>query len=288
MKLALGTAQFGSRYGIANRSGQVAPEQVKAILRYASIQGIDLVDTAIAYGNSEDSLGEAGTEAFRVVTKLPAMDPSVVDAGRWVLEQMEQSLQRLRLSQVYGLLLHRSDMLTRIHGTVIAQTLQALKKQGLVQKVGVSIYSPAELDSVLSVCQVDLVQAPFNVIDRRLHSSGWLDRLHSAGIEVHVRSAFLQGLLLLQPDALPTHFAQWKDNFMVWHDWLRQHAISPIQACLGFVGSFPGIDRIVVGVDSLLQLQQLVDAYRAPTAAVWPFVATTDESLINPSSWKLP
>lgn len=284
-RLALGTAQFGMNYGVANRSGQVPIDEVKSILALARDHGIDTLDTAMDYGDSEACIGESGSAGFKVVTKLSAVPEHVSDVDGWVRSKVEASLQRLRAASVYGLLLHRPHQLSGPGGKELARALQGLKAEGLVEKIGVSIYAPTELDSVLQACPVDLVQAPFSLIDRRLHTSGWLDKLHGAGVEVHVRSAFLQGLLLMPRASIPDKFKSWAPVWDAWHSWLQQHRVSAVQACIGFVQTFPQVERMVVGVDSLTQFSQLIAASNVPLQADWPSISVEDEVLINPANW---
>jgi hypothetical protein len=286
LKLALGTVQFGVPYGIANQSGQVSREEAKAILALARSAGIDTLDTAIAYGESEACLGAVGTAGFKVVTKLPAIPDSVDDVSRWVEEQMQASLQRLGIPIVHGLLLHRSQQLTGVAGKPVVRALEQLKAEGIVHEIGVSIYSPTELEAVTQSCAVDLVQAPLNLIDRRLRTSGWLQRLHDAGVDIHARSAFLQGLLLMPRSAIPAKFAPWRQLWDAWHDWLAaRRNISAAQVCIGFVQSFPEVNKVVVGVESAAQLEQLIVAANAQPITDWPAIETDDEMLINPSNW---
>jgi aryl-alcohol dehydrogenase-like predicted oxidoreductase len=286
-RLALGTAQFGMNYGVANQSGQVTADEVGRILALARTHGVNTLDTAMDYGNSEASLGAQGVAGFQLVTKLSAMPDDVADVAAWVRAKVAGSLQRLQLDAVHGLLLHRPHQLLGVRGPALARALQGLKDSGLVRKIGVSIYAPEELDSVSQACPVDLVQAPFSLIDQRLHASGWMDRLHAAGVEIHVRSAFLQGLLLMPRAAIPDKFNRvWSPMWDAWHAWLADHpACSAAQACIGFVQGFHQVDRIVVGVDGLAQFGQLIAASSAQPPADWPAIGVADEALVNPSKW---
>jgi len=284
VKLALGTVQFGMPYGIANQEGKVGPDEIARILAFARETGISILDTAIAYGDSEASLGAAGVADLCVITKLPSV-PEGEAVVPWIRAQVQASLHRLGVRTVYGLLLHRPEQLAGVHGAVIADALAALKAEGLVQKVGVSIYAPAELDTVWPTLTIDIVQAPFNLIDRRLVNSGWLRRLHEAGVEVHVRSLFMQGLLLLPRADIPAKFEAWTPLWDAWHAWLRSTDMSAVEACIAFVQFFPQIDKLVVGVDNVRQLEQLAAATRHCRMATWPAIESTDERLINPSQW---
>ena len=285
MRLALGTVQFGLPYGISNHDGQVTRLVAKTMLRLAASKGIDTLDTAIAYGDSETCLGEVGAQEFRLVTKLPAAPDSCDDITGWINDQVSMSLGRLGVSSVYGLLLHRSEQLLGPDGQLIFQALQNLKESGLVQKIGVSIYTPSELDTLIPQYRFDLVQAPFNLIDRRLFTSGWLKRLKQDGTEIHTRSAFLQGLLLMPRSAIPSKFAPWNELWDKWHNWLAYRSVTAVQACLAYPLDFSEVDRVVVGAVSKSQLEQLISAALSVVSDDLPDLCCDDENLINPSRW---
>jgi len=284
-RIALGTAQFGMPYGIANSSGQVTPEEVGRILRKAKECGISTLDTAVVYGESEKVLGAAGVEDFNVISKLPPLPKEDINVAAWVDGHVEQSLDRLRLSRLDGLLLHRPEDLQGRQGVVLSNVLRSLKEDGRVGKMGISIYEIAEVEPAMQVMEIDMVQAPFNLVGRQLSDSGLLDRLALDGIEVHVRSVFLQGLLLLPIHQLCEKFPVWEDLWAVWDDWLKKTATTPAQACLNFVRSFKSIHRIVLGVDSLSQLNELL-AYQDPQETIsFPNIACADADLVNPARW---
>ncbi|MCG3771441.1 MAG: hypothetical protein JW384_02627 [Nitrosomonadaceae bacterium] len=284
-RLALGTVQFGAPYGIANQIGQVSRSEAAAILDYAVTAGLDTLDTAIAYGESEQRLGEIGVEQWQIITKLPAVPEFCTDVHAWVQSSVLGSLERLRTPKLYGLLLHCGQQLFGPHGNDLYRALVAIKDEGKVEKVGVSIYAPSELEALWPNHQFDLVQAPFNVMDRRLATSGWLAWLHEAGIEIHVRSVFLQGLLLMNPSSRPSTFNRWQPLWQEWDRWLSEQALSPLQACLGFVLAHPEIDRVVVGVDSLMQLKGIIANAQMPTVEMPGTLVSEDIDLINPSRW---
>jgi aryl-alcohol dehydrogenase-like predicted oxidoreductase len=288
MKLALGGAQFGLAYGVSNRSGQVSREAARDIVCLARAGGVDTIDTAIAYGESEACFGEVGVTGFNVVTKLPALPEGLDNVETWVRAQIDASLARLGVTRIHGLLLHRAEQLEGPHGPALARALQALKQEGLVAKIGVSIYDPEQLASIMTVCAPDLVQAPLNLLDRRLVTSGWLQRLHDAGVEVHTRSAFLQGLLLMPRGAIPARFDRWSHIWDAWHAWLNANALTATRSALQYPLSLPQVDRVVVGVASAEEFKSLLrDCAEAAVTAPLPLpdLACTDADLINPSNW---
>lgn len=287
MKLALGTVQFGLPYGVANKGGQVNRAEVTNILDYARASGIGTLDTAISYGVSEQCLGEAGTKGFKIVTKLPALPIEIKEIYKWMVNEVTGSMERMKVSSIYGVLLHNSSDLRSRRGGELSQAMIRLKRELKVEKIGVSIYSPVELRGVLSALAVDLVQAPLNLVDRRLVTSGWLKRLHERAVEIHTRSAFLQGLLLMPRKAIPSRFERWAELWDSWHHGLAKTQITAEAACLQYPLSFPEVDKVVVGVDNLDQLHQAVVAAKSycPTRD-WSMLEREDEELINPMNWK--
>jgi len=285
-RLALGTVQFGADYGVAG-AGRVAPAEVARILSAARERGIDTLDTAADYGESEQVLGEAGVDRWRTVTKLSPLPAGWSDGAGWVREEIFASLRRLRLPSVEGLLLHRPEDLLGDRGAGIYAGLLECRERGLVRKIGLSIYGPETLDAILPRFPVDLVQAPFNVLDRRLRDSGWLDRLASAGIEVHARSVFLQGLLLMPAAHRPPYFHRWEALWRRWSEWLRDNEAGALQACLRFALEPRGIARVVVGVDNLGQLEKVAEGVRQAAPLAPAELATDDLDLIDPSRWRL-
>lgn len=269
-------------------TGQVGPKAANEILVRAHGLGVDLLDTAIAYGSSEQVLGEIGVNCFRIVSKLPAIPDDTQDVYAWILSSAEQSLGRLKCQSLYGLLLHRSGVLASEHAAATRQAFRQLKASGRVAKTGVSIYGPDELDALGTLDDIDIVQSPLNIMDTRLIDSGWLDKLQRAKVEVHVRSVFLQGLLLMPAHQRPAYFGQWSELWLTWERWLADRQQTPLEAAFRFVLSVNNVERVVVGVESRSHLEQIaaVEAMGGlPDRPVWP--SSLDVGLLNPSLWKL-
>lgn len=285
MKLALGTVQFGLDYGVANSYGRVTAQEANAILQRAQMCGMDTLDTAIAYGDSEAVLGQSGIGRWKIITKLPAVPEDCQDVAHWVRSQIQQSMARLRVTQLYGVLLHRPAQLLDRIGPALYAALQSIQSQGITRKVGVSVYSPAELDVLFDTYAFELVQAPLNIMDRGLVESGWASRLHDAGVELYTRSAFLQGLLLMPPSQRPVKFNRWADVWNEWDQWLARESLTPLQACLRYVNNLSQLHRVVVGVDTVMQLNEIVEAAEGKLASLPEFNTLQDARLINPASW---
>jgi aryl-alcohol dehydrogenase-like predicted oxidoreductase len=287
MKIALGTVQFGLEYGIANQSGRVRFEDARHILEQAAAHGINTLDTAIAYGESERTLGRLGVANWNLVTKLPELPHDCADVDKWVSTQIEYSVTRLGVSQLHGVLLHRPVQLLGAFGKQLSDSMLRLKAQGTTRKIGVSIYSPEELARIIDVMPLDLVQAPLNILDQRLVESGWANRLTDLGIELHARSAFLQGLLLMSPEQRPLKFSGFNSIWTEWSRWLEYTGFTPIQACLGYVLNISAVNKVVVGLDSAAHLKEIIATsqmqLKLPSLPNWKPPIATD--LISPDRW---
>ncbi len=285
-KLIIGTAQFGLDYGISNRSGIVSPREVESILSLASAQGIQFLDTAMSYGKAETVLGDIGLDEWQLVTKLPPVPEETAQVEDWVTDQITGSLERLRQSSVHAVLLHNASDLLGARAAQLYAALQALKEHGYTRKIGWSVYGPDDLESLPPEMTADIVQAPFNVFDNRFLQSGWLDRLKNCGTEIHVRSIFLQGLLLMAEDTRPQYFERWPEVWTHWKHWLNTENLSPMQACLGHALNCPQIDHVIVGVEDLNQLTQILDMEIGQTLTSSELFSDMPLELINPTLWK--
>ncbi len=283
-RLALGTVQFGRAYGVANDGGRVSLDETARILEVAWAEGLDTLDTAIGYGDSEARLGELGVVGWRVVSKLPELPDEVDDVTGWAESSVTGSLERLGVDRLHGLLLHRPGELLGANGSALGAALLDVRQLGLVDRVGVSVYGPDELDAVWDD-RFDLLQAPFNVLDRRLVTSGWLERLGEQGVEIHTRSAFLQGLLLMEDwPGYFDRFAGWQE---AWTAYCAAEDATLLEASLGFVLAQPGIERVVVGVDTAEQLGEILAVGDRQVGPAPDTLASDDLDLINPSRWDL-
>ncbi len=284
-RLALGTVQFGLKYGVANLGGKISLDSARHILRNAREVGISTIDTAIAYGDSEQRLGEIGLGDLRVITKLPGIPNDCSNIPNWIYKSVHESLSRLKVGRLAGLLLHKPLEILSPFGDQLYASLQQLKQDGIVEQIGISIYEPSELDAVCNRYRFDVVQAPFNILDRRLIESDWMYRLHGEGIELHARSVFLQGLLLMRSVDRPMYFSQWQSLWEKWDRWFEINDTDPLAACLGYVLSFPQIKKIIVGVDHLEHFTSILTSINREKVD-WPTdIFCEDAKLLNPSQW---
>lgn len=287
-RFALGSAQFGLDYGISNYFGQVKESLVVDILTKAKNNNINTIDTAMIYGGSESILGRIGVRNFNVITKLPPIPQGKEGNKIWVANKINSSKKKLNVNKLYGLLLHKSSDFLGPLGDSLYSYLQELKQDQIINKIGVSIYSPRELDILAdNAIKIDIVQAPFNIFDRRLKTSGWIDKLNNLGIEIHVRSIFLQGLLLLSADKRNKYFDKWKHHFDKFEKWTKDTNQKPLEACLNFVHSCEEIDKIIVGIENLKQLEEILSVKNDFPHYDDKHLIINDNNLINPSYWRL-
>jgi len=285
VKLALGTVQFGLDYGVANAAGVVSQAEAQKVLAFARERGVNTLDTAAAYGESEAVLGAINVDGWHVVSKLPPQIQDDMCAADWTTASVKNTLARLRQHSLYGILLHRPSQLFGVGGDAIYQTLQRLKHDGVVSKIGISIYDPHELDDLVRSFDFDLVQAPLSIVDRRLISSGWMTRLADRGIELHVRSIFLQGLLLMSKEGRPRMFDRWQNLWLDWNDWLAESGASAVEACVRYALSHREVGKVVVGVQSHNQLAEVVSAASRGGIEAPAHLGDDSEDLLNPARW---
>jgi len=288
-RLVLGTVQFGVPYGISNVVGQTPLEEARAIVQKAFEAGVRWLDTAPAYGTSETVLGNVARDPlWHVVTKTPALpyalDPAHVVAV--VTQSLERSLVSLGRTAVDALLVHRAEDLLGASGEALWKALENLRHRGLVRSLGVSVYSPEELEAVGGRFPLEIVQVPCNVLDQRFLTEGFLDRFKRSGVRVQGRSAFLQGLLFLDPKALPPFFRPWRPLLERWRNFLESQRATPLEACLGFALGVSALDRLVVGVNTASQMEEMLRAARSWDQTIFREFATTDADLIEPRRWR--
>lgn len=294
MKIGLGTVQFGLDYGISNQQGITPAAEVKDILALAWKSGITILDTAVSYGISEEVIGQSIPEgmSFKIVTKTPLFKKARIDKvdATKLKETFLRSLKRVKQPAIYGLIVHHANDLLVPGGPHLWQAMEDLKKAGLVKKIGVSVYSPREIEEFSEKYHPDLIQLPVNVFDQRMIQKGCLRHLKDLGIEIHSRSVFLQGLLLMSPEELSPYFNPIRPMMVQYHSAIKNQHISSLAAALGFVYQQPEIDYIIVGVNNQAHLEEIVNVVQnIETLRNLDFsvYAVHEESIINPSLWRL-
>jgi aryl-alcohol dehydrogenase-like predicted oxidoreductase len=288
-RIGLGTAQFGSHYGISNRHGRPSERDIADILGRVIEAGVDLLDTATAYGDAESIIGRhlPVNHQIRIVTKVPPVRSESIEVrdGRQGLDAIADSLERLRVDSVHGVLIHQAPDLAKTGWQHLVEALQEMKARGWTAHVGASVYDADQLALVESRLRPDLVQLPLNALDRRPIASGMLARLKAAGTEIHARSVFLQGLLLMIPDELPKFFDSVRQEIVDLHRRWQEQGLNALAGCLAFALQQPEIDAVIVGINRRSELDEIIAAATAPAAVDIGPAPNVDQIYLDPSRW---
>ena len=282
-RIVLGGAQLGLPYGILNGGETLSREEVARILNTAVDHGIDSIDTAIAYGQSESIIGETSQNRFNIISKLPPLPVDISSVSEWVHSQVQGSLSRLKCTSLDALLLHRPQDLTGAQGAELYAAIGSLIAEKMIHRFGVSIYSPEDLEGIIGTFDIHVVQAPLNVFDRRI--LGVTDQLSALNIEVHVRSVFLQGVLIANPKDRPQRFEPWSEHFALFDEWVRSSGVSAMACCLGFALQQPGIAKLVIGTTSAESLDEIMTSIPNSVLEVPTHLQSSVEQLIDPRFW---
>jgi len=292
-RLALGTVQFGLAYGLAAGHQQVVSDDVEQILTDARQAGITLLDTAASYGESESVIGASkATRFFQVISKtLPIRQPVLTGAH---LDQIKaafaQSLTRLDRSRLEGLLVHDAQDLLAQGGDGLWTWMDGLKSQGVLGRIGISVYDSEIARLLAGRYAVDIVQIPFNLFDQRIAHDGFMDFCRNHSIAVHARSIFLQGVALMQADDLPANLSGLRPNLQRLEALVKTTQRSAPDLALAYVAQCPEIEQIIAGVHHPSQLAQLVNAWLRldslkAKAIAWDTFHCADHRLVDPRLW---
>jgi len=301
--MTLGGVQFGLDYGIANTNGKVSEIQSIAIIRHAITEGIEYIDTAAAYGDSEKIIGTALNDGWsnrvKIITKLFPFDEKELSQKNdsslsfMVRNSFLQSCINLKVDHIDTLMLHRAQQLKN---TYICNELKKLKEEGLINRIGVSIQSPLELEFVLHNQDVSIIQMPYNILDYRWDEMIGLIKheREKRSLIIHARSVLLQGLLCSDDDS--NWMVAGVDNSSEVIRWLEAkykhyEKMSISDLCIGYVNSQDWIDSVVIGVDSEKNLFSNLQSVSMPLmsnkalddlTSLRPII--NSESL-NPANW---
>jgi aryl-alcohol dehydrogenase-like predicted oxidoreductase len=296
MKYCLGTVQFGQDYGIRG-SGQPQRESVYEMLSYAIKNGITEFDTAAAYGDAEEVLGDyirkypEVSKEMRIVSKLHPEAFLEVDERKWndiAVERAKRSLDILGIEHFSAYHFHRPQYL---FNPKAVEALYKVKDAGLTEVIGVSTYTPEEAMKALEWDEIEAIQIPYNVFDRRLDKAGFFEKARGKGLRVYARSSLLQGLALMDPDHLPDRVEFAKNELLKFRKICKEYDLTPLQAAIGYVSEIQEIDFVVFGVDNITQLKEYIslEDVDIPIEAINCYkraFESSEERLVNPVLWK--
>lgn len=277
MELALGTVQFGLAYGAVGSGTQVSGETAAAILDAAWQQGVRTLDTAAAYGDIEERLaGLCGRHPFRIVSKVRPLG-AAPDRAAALQASIEASFEHLG-ERLQALMFHSAADLLADDGEALWDAARA-RLRGRDVKLGVSCYAPDELLRLRERLDIEIAQLPANALDQRLREATVPD-----GVELHVRSAFLQGLLLA-PERGAQRVPAAAAALQRWQARCDAASLAPASAALGVVKALPRVAACVVGVETLAQWQEVQAAWQRAEPLDWPDLACDDPQAYDPRLW---
>ena len=290
--LVLGTAQLGLPYGIANKAGQPVQAVATAIIREAWSQGIREFDTAQGYGDSEQVLGKALCEfgissEAKIITKfhpnLDHLDASVLS------NTLNQSLERLGVSSLFGIMLHREEMLS-LWDKGLAEVIYSLVSSGKVKKIGASVYTPDRAIEALSTDGIDIVQLPTNILDRRFENAGVFKLADEKKKTIYIRSIFLQGMILMNPREIPAKMAFARPVIEKLVSLSNDSGLLRQEMALGYIKSEMPNAYVIFGAETPEQVRENVEAWKKKMPEslgnkVRALFANVDERILNPSLW---
>jgi aryl-alcohol dehydrogenase-like predicted oxidoreductase len=270
-KLGIGTVQFGLDYGISNQVGKTSKLEVEKILSYCEQIGINTLDTANAYGDSEKVLGQVGYKNFNLITKFIANSETECNSV------FLRSLSNLNTNYVYGLLSHNVAQL--IQKPEIWNAMIKLKQENRVLKIGFSFDKHAEIDAIKRTTIIpDIIQIPYNIIDNRFIEIA--NYYKQKGTEIHSRSTFLQGLFFCNSDSLGAYFNPVKKLIKE----LQESSSNLAADLLNFCLNNEIIDKVIIGVNNQNQLKEIINNLENGNG-ININLPITNESILAPSNW---
>lgn len=240
-KLIIGTAQFGLDYGITNKSGKISENELDLIFDFCNNKNILLFDTAQDYGTSEDIIKNYKHiySNFKIITKAKFTNKNI-------LETINLSFDKFKFIDYF--LLHSFDDFNEL----VIDELIKLKTQNKIGKIGVSVYTVDEAIKCLQNNNVNAIQIPFNYLDTQWFDQTFQNLLKVRSIEIHVRSIFLQGLLLNPIIKTPSNIP--KEDFenlnKIIGELCELFGLSNLELCFAYTNSFDWISKFLIGIDN--------------------------------------
>ncbi|MDH5716655.1 MAG: aldo/keto reductase [Spirochaetia bacterium] len=294
MKLGLGTVQFGLKYGISNKTGVTTTDEAEKIIKIALDNKVEIIDTACQYGSSEEVLGKIIPldYNFKIITKTPSYTfkrkrPITKDDAKNMQLVFFESLKKLNKQKIYSLMLHHCEDLLQENSDYLYEILYNFKEKFLIKKIGVSVYSPEQVKKLIENYNIDLIQIPLNIFDQRFLENNFLQELKDKNIEIHARSAFLQGLLLMKEKEFNPYFNSIRIHFSEYINFLKELNLSQTEAALGFVLGIENVDVVIVGINNSKQFHELISINDINSFSKFSRFSIKDINIINPSCWRI-
>ncbi len=278
-RIVIGSANFTQKYGADTK--KISLIEIKKILKLAKNNNIHEIDTAEAYLKNKKIFKNIN-ENFKFSTKI---NPDYKWTSlEFCQKQLNKHFNNLNTKSIQTLLIHDVGILFTKNGTKIFKNLNELKKKKYFKKIGLSIYDTDCLNYVTSNFDFDVIQCPYNLLDKRILTTGWFDRLKKQDIETHIRSIFLQGLLVNKLVYKKPYFKKWRQKISDWFVRLENNSISPIDYCLSDLLNYD-FDKIIIGVNNFQNLKEIINFKKIEKKKMLN-IKINDLKLIDPRKWK--
>ena len=282
--IIIGTAQFGEKYSISSNNG-VNYIEANKILKEAYKNKINHLDTAINYFKAYNVLKRINISNWNIITKFPNLK-SVKNSQKQYNIYANNILKDFKVNKIKCVHFHNTNQLFSSKGERLFKILKDLKEKKVINQIGASVYFPEDVDKLLKNYDFDVIQCPVNIFDKEFIIKKTLQKIKKRNIKVHVRSIFLQGLLLIETQKLPKYFKKWHNFFDIWQKYLIENKISALEACISFIKNEKDIDNVIVGVDSVIQLNQILKAFKSKKKVNNFNLKINDKYLLKPSLWQ--
>ena len=288
-KLAIGTVQFGVKYGINEK--KIPAKDIKKILTCLNSISSKIIDTSPLYGISEKILGNYSPKKnnFQYVTKIPKINSKkILDKQIYEIKQIFfNSLKNLKKKSIYGLLIHSTNDIFKPGGDKLIDLLISLKNNKLVKKIGISVYSKKEISYSLKKFTPDIIQLPLNLVDQRMIKNKYLYKLKRKKIEIHARSLFLQGILTSKRNFFPFKNKMAKKKIIEIKENILKQNITFVNACIYFGLQQKELDKLIIGFSSY---EDFIEVIRSFNNSYKKFTWSkkfqiNNEKILNPSNW---
>ncbi|KZR73708.1 aldo/keto reductase [Prochlorococcus marinus] len=290
MELCLGTVQLGQDYGITNKTGKPKQQESESILEFAAKEKIKYLDTAQAYGSSEEVIGKSNSrKCFKIITKLKPLKAEEIgnEINVWN-ESIEKSLNKLNIKTIDTLLLHKSSDFPVQRQSIMKEWITKNKEIGNFKRFGLSIYEKEELKDIDIGC-VDVIQLPMSIYDQRHIENGLIGELNNERISVHVRSIFLQGLILTEGKYWPDFISEnLRKHHLRWTKGQIEKNQSMLEGAINFIKSIENIEAAIVGITNMREIRDIIRIWKRSKQkshmnTIWSWKNIND---IDPRVWK--
>jgi aryl-alcohol dehydrogenase-like predicted oxidoreductase len=276
MQLAIGTANFGNRYGI--NKILLSEKEISRILLTAKKLKIKYLDTAFNYGESLNLLSKFNLKYFKISSKITIKK----EDNKFILLSIKKKIDNLKIHNFHEIMIHNFYEMNKEDIKRFIPLMLSIKEQKLAKKIGISIYDSSELEKTWDIWKPDIIQLPLNIFDRRFLNNKWIKKLYNNNIEVHVRSIFLQGLLLKNCNSV---FSCAKNITNEFSKWSIKKNISKIEACINFIKNCKKIDRVIFGIENNKQLLELNKIFHNKKDIFPKNIFSNNLNIIDPRLW---